>query len=836
MSNDDLKLLCLSLMKADTEAEVFQLLTEAGLWESDAAWRYYGDYENNYNTIGNQQSRPDAALVEKLVNSVDARLMNECFVQGIDPEDPSAPQSIVEAVAVFFEPGVNPKSLVAGRIKNWPNSRRTEVARGITFAATGATAQDGNPCFTISDCGEAQTPERMPETFLSLTKSNKLRIPFVQGKFNMGGTGVLKFCGRHNLQLIVSRRNPAALSGNSSHPSDMDWGFTVVRREDPQGNRRSSVYTYLAPVGCASAPNRGGVFRFSAATMPIFPDGQQPYARESASGTLVKLYEYAATGLKGNILMRDGMLRRMDLLLPDVALPIRFHECREYRGHAGSFETTLTGLSVRLDDDKGENLEPKFPSSCQMSVAGERMTATIYAFKKGKAETYRKNEGIIFTVNGQTHGHLTQGFFAQKSVGLSYLADSILVVVDCTALSGRAREDLFMNSRDRLSAAPLRHVIEEELEVLLKNHDGLRELKNRRRDEELQERLKDSKPLEEVLEALLRHSPTLSQLFLLGNRATNPFKPKSVKSEEKAFEGKRFPTYFRFKGKEYGAQLSRDCHINTRCRVPFETDAVNDYFSRQVDPGRFVLSRIDAGGQLSTVEDYSLNLQNGIAVLNVKLPNVCRVGDAVQFIAVVADSSQIEPFRNEFTVHVMSPSEPSGGKGKRRKPPSEQEGDEREIPTGIELPTWVLVKEEDWGKHDPPFDQHTALRIRHAGNSGESGGTGDEKDIYDFYINADNVHLKRYLKQELRSDQDEKVAQTRFELGLMLTGLALIHQAAQRNQSNEVEEQNPPEANLELQVGVVTRAIAPFLLPMIDALGALDTEDVQAAVASSEST
>jgi hypothetical protein len=70
----------------------------------------------------------------------------------------------------------------------------------------------------------------------------------------------------------------------------------------------------------------------------------------------------------------------------------------------------------------------------------------------------------------------------------------------------------------------------------------------------------------------------------------------------------------------------------------------------------------------------------------------------------------------------------------------------------------------------------------------------------------------------------------------MLTGLALIHQAAQRNQSNEVEEQNPPEANLELQVGVVTRAIAPFLLPMIDALGALDTEDVQAAVASSEST
>ena len=222
-------------------------------------------------------------------------------------------------------------------------------------------------------------------------------------------------------------------------------------------------------MGCEAAPGRGGVLRFTAESMPIFPEGRNAYARVSEWGTLVKLYEYAVTGLKGHILRKDGMLSRMDILLPDVALPIRFHECRHgYRGHAGSFETTLTGLSVRLDDDKGENLEPKFPNSCPMSVAGEHMTATIYAFKKGRADAYRKNEGIIFTVNGQTHAHLTLDFFRRKTVGLSYLADSILVTVDCTALSGRAREDLFMNSRDRLSAAPLRHAMEDEIEVLLR--------------------------------------------------------------------------------------------------------------------------------------------------------------------------------------------------------------------------------------------------------------------------------------------------------------------------------------------------------------------------------
>ena len=65
-----------------------------------------------------------------------------------------------------------------------------------------ATGQKSKPCYSILDTGEGQTPEKMPETLLSLGKSNKLRIPFVQGKFNMGGTGVLQFCGEKNIQLI----------------------------------------------------------------------------------------------------------------------------------------------------------------------------------------------------------------------------------------------------------------------------------------------------------------------------------------------------------------------------------------------------------------------------------------------------------------------------------------------------------------------------------------------------------------------------------------------------------------------------------------------------------
>src|ERR1700687_5119789 len=95
--------LCMSLMRADTEEEVVSLLTEAGYWDDAKVWRYLGDDENNFATIGNQQSEAVAALIEKIINSVDSRLTNACRIHGVEPNGPEAPTSIRDAVARFFE-------------------------------------------------------------------------------------------------------------------------------------------------------------------------------------------------------------------------------------------------------------------------------------------------------------------------------------------------------------------------------------------------------------------------------------------------------------------------------------------------------------------------------------------------------------------------------------------------------------------------------------------------------------------------------------------------------------------------------------------------------------
>ncbi len=194
--------LCLALLQSDTEDEVVGLLSEAGYWSDRDAWRYFGDLENNWSTIGNQQSSPHAALVEKLVNAVDATLMGHCYAAGIEPTASLAPRSMRAAVAQFFDNTTLENNPHAGVIRTWPASKRTQVAQFITLVATGSKS---NPCFTIADAREGQTPDEMPDTLLSLTRTNKLRIPFVQGKFNMGGTGVFKFCGKQNLQLVITR-------------------------------------------------------------------------------------------------------------------------------------------------------------------------------------------------------------------------------------------------------------------------------------------------------------------------------------------------------------------------------------------------------------------------------------------------------------------------------------------------------------------------------------------------------------------------------------------------------------------------------------------------------
>ena len=768
----NLKDLCIGLAQSENEKEVIGTLKKWGYWDDPTAWRYYGDNENNFAVIGNQQSAPDSALVEKIINSVDAVLMRECLRRGIDPKSNDAPPTIEDALEDFFD-------IRHGMLTNLLPRKRRELAENILLVATG---KKSNPNYLIIDKGEGQTPKKMPETFLSLTKSNKLRIPFVQGKFNMGGTGALQFCGKHNLQLIISKRDPQIVEIEGDDGTSEYWGFTIIRRVDPEKGIKSSTFKYLAP--------GGNVLMFKAKSLPLLPgDYSIPYKKPLEWGTFIKLYEYQLVGLK--TLATLDLYYRLSLLLPNIALPILIVERRKgYKGH--SLENVLSGLSVRLEEDKYSNIEDGFPSSANVKIKGQEMKIQIFVFKRGKETHYKtRKEGIIFTVNGQAHGFIPDSFFTRKSVGMSYLADSLLIIADCSKFDGRTREDSFMNSRDRLREGELKKEVESNLADLIKKHQGLRELKERRRREEIEGKISDAKPLVEVIEKVIKNSPALSKLFVEGVKIANPFNLTKTGQNEKPFKGKQYPTYFRLR-KEFPSNKPKHCPINQSFRVQFETDAENNYFTRDLSPGEFKLT-LNNG---TLVEDYVLNLWNGIANLTVALPEDCKVGDLLKYTVEVNDISRVNPFLITFYVLVDPSIEKKEGKpGERIKPPGDKKG-ERHIPSSFDIPNIIEVRSSEWDKYG--FDKESALKVRDTGEDG-----------YDFHINMDNIYLLTEIKGRFKSDP--KVLEAQYKYGMVLIGMSLL---------KELEEKE--EEFIYERIYEVTKAISPVLLPMLATLGTLE--------------
>lgn len=816
----DAQKLCLALLNADSETVAIDLLKKAGYWDKQNAWRFYGDKEGNWSQIGAQQARPESSLTEKITNAIDARLMRACLAAGIDPESPKAPRSVTEAVAKFF--GAGSAYGPGNTLTEWMDEKRTTLSREITIAVTG---ERKTPCITICDLGEGQRPERIAETFVSLDKQNKIRIHFLHGRFNMGGSGVLPFCGTENLQLIISRRSPdaAKTSNESSQPDVGQWGFTIVRREDTGG--RNSVYTYLAPIDSEKSPRRGRVLRFAAKELALLPAGTDPYKRLTQSGSLLKLYDYDVRGFAGNAILPDGLRSRLEACFPHPALPIRVHECREgFRGHKGSFETLLIGLGTRLDDNTADNLEPGFPDSVQFSVEGQRLTARVYAFKAGKASTYVKNEGVILTVDGQTHGTIPRTFFNRKAVNMDRLASSLVLMVDCSKLSQRTREVLFMTSRDRLRRAELTKILEDQLEEIVGHHQGLKELRERRKREEVEERLKDDQPLEQVLAKLLQSSPELGALFPPGLRIGNPMKSGGGKegdgnggSGKNKFEGKTHPTFFRFEKRSYGQTLIRNFEVGRKCRIRMETDAVNDYFKRDENPGVFLVSVDEEAGQREP--NWSITLHDGVASISLDFDESVKVGDVVTVSFTLADPTLTQPFVNVARLAAATKSEREGGES-GEKSGSNQKGEKSSGPGGLALPTIIRVKQDKWATRN--FDSHSACAV-----------VRDDKNATTFYINVDNAFLKHAQKV---SKQDARVVEARFVFGNVLVGLAVLQRFQQLEKSaksDETESNDESPAQRLVSIGLpklvaeVTQATAPFLLPMIDRLGSLSQDAIE---------
>ncbi|MDE0553852.1 MAG: hypothetical protein OXI24_06545 [Candidatus Poribacteria bacterium] len=766
---------------AQTEDDVDKVINAHPDIFKPKSWYPLGGNDNNFGVIENQQYAPIAALIEKITNSIDAVLMKKCLEAGIDPKSRQAPNSMEEAKMSFF-PNYGKWDLA---------TFRNQQAESIQILADGPKR---NTSLIIYDDGEGQHPEEFESTFLSLLSGNKNEIHFVQGKYNMGGSGAIVFCGKKRYQLIGSKR----------YDNTGEFGFTLIR-EHPlskaeEGVKKNTWYEYLKIDG----------------KIPAFQANRQDlglYNRAFTTGTIIKLYSYHLSGISD--ISRDLNLSINEYLFEPV-LPVYTIE-KEERYPKSSLRRGLYGLKRRLEQEDNKYVEESFSEDFDDSLFGN-MKVTCYVFRtkiddKSVKETkdtiqrefFKNNMSVLFSVNGQTHGHYTSEFIT-RSLKLNLLKEYLLIHVDCTNMNYDFRKELFMASRDRLKDGEDTRALRKFLADKLGSKNGrLAEIQKRRKDSIAVE----SEDAKELIKSFAQNFSRNTELLKLLEQTlnldlppkgkekrdtNNSTKEKQRKKEEQPFNPKRFPAFFkrRTQGKKDKEVIA--IPLGGEKTIFFDTDVENNYFDRIEEPGELKIAILayktneteggNAPGKVDRIENVfnarKSSPQDGTIKIHLNPKKEVNVGDEVKIKISLEDP--IGEFEEIFWVKVSEPKAPAQPSPKP---------DKQEIPS-LGLPDLIYAYKDGRPESNGEL---TWDQVAEA--------TGEEMDyatvmypmvngekLESIYINMDSTVLQNFRAKTRNPNQEQLERSNQRYIASVYSHVLFLYSITKVRKYQVVQEQN----------------------------------------------
>jgi hypothetical protein len=569
------KELLLALLGCDYEDDAIATLSKRGLFDEKNAkrWVSLGNMPNNQSIVHAQQSTPAAALVEKFTNGLDAILLRKCKAEEIDPRSAAAPQSMRRAVERWY----------GDLSERTPAEIRVIAEDNLVLYATGSKSR---PCLSFFDAGEGQLPENFPSTFCSLIYgsdegSYKGAVPFVQGRFNMGGTGVLPFCGDDRKMQLIASCVPTDVVG-ATH----EWGFTIFAFFP---SRQSPSWKYLVgtdgKIMTAGSEPLGLIPKAGAKSGEVC----DPRERKVPHGTLIKMFDYKAP--RSNVC--GELFRKLEEYLLRPMLPLRIIECRpEYKANVMQV-TVWDRFSAWAQRGK---LEEGFEEGAGIAIklsTGETVPAEIRVFKSdstGDDDAEHPQTGLRALINGQSHAKRDTTFFKTKAVDKEHIGGSMLVTLDCSELGQTSRNALFMSNRETFREDPLLSELFKKLQRELRDHEGLIALDQKRYQEKIKNATSDDDGIN-ALEELLSTDPALADLFgsmvhgkVAAKTIAAAIPGQKVDGEPPKFVGTEFPSYFKRKDGSMAVEIELPQNGEARCS--FLTDVKNNYFTRTKHKGK----------------------------------------------------------------------------------------------------------------------------------------------------------------------------------------------------------------------------------------------------------
>jgi hypothetical protein len=778
------------LLVAQTAEDIRAIASEDALsywFDNPSNWKPYGGRPKNWDTVGNQQANAIGALVELITNGTDAILMRKAREAGIaDFRSEAAPQSMFDAVKKFFP------SVVEGRIANLSPTQRTQLAEDCVLIGVKRAERINSkyPTYTVIDFGDGQLPDDFPNTFLSLSERNKEGIPFVQGKFNMGSTGSLRFCTRSDILLghykfLISRR-----------PGTKYWGWTLIRVRAPRAGEGLPVTEYFCPAAQIPRFRADEVFALGHPSLGIV-----------TAGTVVKLYEFdvGAPAYQVDV----GLDNALTVNLIDCPLPIRIYDFDakkvENKGELrknGIAARTFSGMNVTLcaDSDNQDLEEPNAVTGSrdtewQQTILEEksedlghiRVVAT--GVKRLKDFLEKHPARVFYTVNGQTHAFERASFLSSTKVALGDLRNHLIVNVICDRMDKTALANIFMPDRERKASNNQSRQLEEIVVGALKGDEKLRAYAAEIRLRRASEYVEETEGSKDLLEELVKTDPDIKELFGLG--AVLPEMTKVAGGSE-PFPGKKFPTFLKpLNLKSIDGQYIKDVPINAYRRIECGTDAENEYLSRLDSPGETWCS-------LQPDEmPHSVKMRNGVASFTIKVPKSAKVGDTlVAEFGFIDNGSNIEPLK--FSVLIRWAEAEENGQSKSGKKTDAKD----KLNESLSLPRFEWVRDSAWQEHS--FDEN-------------SGAYVNVSDTTTVFVNHDNKSL-RMMRAKEKDEAARQVFEAMFKYGLGIFALS-IHR---RVSDAEREEDGSAPYDVEEAVRLATSGIAPHIITVIKRLGGGD--------------
>ena len=809
--------LCFQLLHAESEREVDTVIASDPDLSDDDNWYPIDGRNTNFNVVTNQASTGSKALTELCTNMVDAVLMKHAYKRGVPTIGPDAPQSVIAGVRDLVQLR-GARSGVLAEVDD-PKYLQEFAEKNLIIGVTGGTRRNDSLCFTFVDNGEGQHSHDFEDTFLSLSKGNKTEIPFVQGKYNMGSSGVLTYCGRRWYKLIVSRR----------HDGSGDWGWTLLRRRPGEG---MPVAEYFKP------PE--GMLTFSASVVhPMrLNNGSRDDKVHLSTGTIVKLYEYQMESAASFRNIRESLNENLvSTILPFRLMDYRYSPDRRRGGRRaqGVDERPVNGMEfllLRRDGEDEENTDEEsrvyqpgreqhigdvdHPDLGRISVRAIVLDKDLPGWLKPPTNTSR----VFHAVNGQVQFKQNRAYLSQtcKFPGLK---DRIVIVVDASSLSEAAHNDVWKGDRENVRATEVGQLYRNEVTRLITDSDYLKELQQRIAREETENLAQKGQVA--LFQNLVDTDPSIAQLLPGGQIVKLPGYVGRNHEDVDEWEGKYSPTFLQLIANSI-KQNGADIAVNGRRMVAFKTDAENGYLTRPDNRGR-VFTIGGLGGKFS----YTSTLRDGrFAMTFTALPDKVTPGEEVSFTVAMLDDAIPEPVTEQLTLKVVAarPSRPPGPPGPPIPPrplDPDVEGEE-ETTDGRELPPtkWFTrdgrsIGEEETKQWPDDFTDQ---------DGGKVDDLGEDQKLY--CINYDNAHFRRFLDRE-RNDVDKKVVSEQYRMGMLVLMMGLEDAYSRMEQSETktaLEEQIDEIRRLSAQgAATVVMSIAKTLPSIVNPAAVADPDD-----------